>query len=334
VRAHAIRLSERFLAGPERPALAPRVLALARDAVPEVQLQAVLTLGNLKDPATDFALGEIVRGNPANVFLRDAFLSGLADREFALLEKLIGDAKWPANDAEANKILTGLTRGIFGARDVAAVERIVGLAGEAVKAGHGKRAVALLDGLLPTAGSSRRPLQLAREPAGWSALEKNATAKARLAKLANVVIWPGKPGVEALAAVQPLTKEQQARFEAGKTLFAGVCAACHQITGRGLEGLAPPLLDSEWVLGPAERTVRIVLHGVRGPIRVLGRVHTGDMPAFGALDDQQISSILTYLRREWGHTASPVDPADVKAIRAATAGHTDAWSPEELMQVK
>jgi len=85
------------------------------------------------------------------------------------------------------------------------------------------------------------------------------------------------------------------------------------------------------VLGSPERIARIVLHGVRGPITVLGRVHTGDMPAFGgALDDQQISSILTYLRREWGHTASPVDPDQVTAIRAATKGHSDAWSPEEL----
>jgi mono/diheme cytochrome c family protein len=59
------------------------------------------------------------------------------------------------------------------------------------------------------------------------------------------------------------------------------------------------------------------------------------MPGFGgALDDEQISSILTYLRREWGHTAPPVDPAEVKAIRAATAGHTDAWSSTELLGIK
>ena len=49
-----------------------------------------------------------------------------------------------------------------------------------------------------------------------------------------------------------LTAEQQQRFENGRTLFAAVCAACHQPTGRGLDGLAPPLLDSEWVLGSPE----------------------------------------------------------------------------------
>ena len=191
--------------------------------------------------------------------------------------------------------------------------------------------MALLDGLTPTVGASRRPLQLDRAPDGWAELEQQAAVKTRLARLTDVVVWPGKPGVTARVAVTPLTQEQQARFDAGKALFAGVCAACHQLNGRGLDGLAPPLLDSEWILGSHERPVRIVLHGVRGPISVLGRVHTGDMPGFGgALNDQQISSILTYLRREWGHTAAPVEPEQVKSIRAATAGHTDAWSPEEL----
>lgn len=113
----------------------------------------------------------------------------------------------------------------------------------------------------------------------------------------------------------------------------GFVPSCHQVDGRGLEGLAPPLLDSEWVLGPSERPVRIVLHGVRGPIRVLGKTHTGDMPPLGVLPDEQIAAILTYVRRAWGHTASPVATEEVQRIRAATAGHSDAWSPEELMKI-
>ncbi|MES2692013.1 MAG: HEAT repeat domain-containing protein [Verrucomicrobiota bacterium] len=331
VRAHAIRLSEKFLDGD----VAQRVRALTQDKSAEVQLQAVLTLGNLKDPAVDAALAEVARTNPKNATLRDALFSGVADRELALLERLVADTKWSADDAEANAILGGLARGVFGARDLTGVEKIVTIAGKAAATGDGKRAVALLEGLTPTLGSSRRPLQLAKQPEGWTALEKNPTAAARLVKLKDIVVWPGKPGVVAATAAKPLSKEQQARFEAGKTLFTTVCAACHQVNGRGLDGLAPPLLDSEWVLGSHERPVRIVLHGVRGPITVLGRVHTGDMPAFGgALDDQQISSILTYLRREWGHTADPVEPEQVKAIRAKTMGHSDAWSPEELNLIK
>jgi mono/diheme cytochrome c family protein len=300
-----------------------------------VQLQAVLTLGTANDPKVDVALAEIVRARPQNTFLHDALFSGLANREITLLETLIASPGWSAESAEADKILAGLARGVSGSRDLAAIERVIALAAKVAASGAAKRAAAFIDELAPVMGASRRPFTFAQQPAGWAELEKNAVTKARLMRLKDVIVWPGKPGVTAAAEVKPLTPGQQSRFDAGKGLFAAVCAACHQATGRGLDGLAPPLLDSEWVLGPSERPVRIVLNGVRGNIRVLGRMHTGDMPAFGAaLNDEQISSILTYVRREWGHTASPVDPEQVKAIRAATAGHMDAWSPEELLQVK
>ena len=335
VRATGIRLSERFLAGNGRDELVPRLLTLANDNSADVQLQAMLTLGAIDDATTAVALADIARTHPKNTFLRDALFSGLANREITLLERLTMMPSWKSEDEEANKILSGLARGVLGSRQLPAVERVIAMAGKSAAAGAGRRAVALLDGLVPTTGSSRRPLQFSQQPAGWVELEGNPAVKTRLARLKDVIVWPGKPGVSAVAEVKPLTAEQQARFETGKGLFAAVCAACHQITGRGLDGLAPPLLDSEWVLGPTGRPVRIVLHGVRGNISVLGRTHTGDMPAFGgALDDQQISSILTYLRREWGHTASPVDPAEVKTIRAATAGHTDAWSSTELLGIK
>ncbi len=334
VRAAAVRLSERFLGEGDRTALVAKLLLLAKDAAfPAVQLQAVLSLGALANPAIDLAAAHAARLNPRSPFLRDAFFSGLAGREAVVLERLAADEAWSdPGDTEANKIFTGLARAVFTARDTAAVERIFAYAAAQLPGGA-KRTVALLDGFVAAAATTRRPLALSAAPDAWTRLEKNPTAKARLGKLDALVAWPGKPGAAAVA-ITPLTAEQQLRFDQGKVLFGAVCATCHQITGKGLDGLAPPLLDSEWVLGVPERTIRIVLHGVRGPITVLGRVHTGDMPPFGGLDDTQISSILTYLRREWGHTASPVDPALVQSVRAATKSHTDAWSPEELMLIK
>jgi putative membrane-bound dehydrogenase-like protein len=333
VRAHALRLSERFLEGEGRGALIERMLALAQDASPEVQLQAVLSLGQVKEARVDLALADIVRGQTQNTFLRDAFFSGLAQRELALLERLSADAAWTGG-GESDKIITGLARGVMGSRDPVAIERLISLAAETMRAGRGGW-VAMLDGMVPGTGASRRPIALAKEPAAWAKLAGSATAKVRLAKLTDLVIWPGKLGVSAAVVPTKLDAAQEARFEQGKALFATVCAACHQANGRGLDGLAPPLVDSDWVLGSPERNVRIVLHGVRGPILVAGRVHSGDMPAFGAaLDDAQVASVLTYLRREWGHTAAPIDPAQVVAIRQATVGHSDAFSPEELNLIK
>ena len=67
----------------------------------------------------------------------------------------------------------------------------------------------------------------------------------------------------------------------GRTQYASYCAACHHIEGSGVAGEAPPLTGSFWVTGPQERLIRIVLHGLRGPIEVGGKIYNREMPGFG-----------------------------------------------------
>jgi mono/diheme cytochrome c family protein len=100
-----------------------------------------------------------------------------------------------------------------------------------------------------------------------------------------------------------------------------------------MDGLAPPLADSEWVLGSDQRLVRIVLHGLNGPIRVKGAGYNLDMPGMGMFDDEQIAGILTYIRREWEHGGAPVPTETVKKIRAETAKRQEAWSSAELLKI-
>jgi putative membrane-bound dehydrogenase-like protein len=338
VRAAALRVSERlFKDAAGRADLLARVLALTRDPSPEVQLQAVLTFGEARDAASDVALAQAVRAQPDNRFLRDGFYSGLANRELPLVERLLADAAWPATDVEANRIVAGLARGVFGSRQVPAIERLIALAAAQPPADV-MRTAALVEGIAAAAtgpGAARRPIQFPKEPDGWSLLLKNAAFKATLEKstapapsTSDLVLWPGKPGVAPAVAPPPLTDEERARFTAGKTVFTAICAPCHQLDGRGQT--APPLVDSDWILGSPQATVRIVMHGLSGAIGVSGRNYIGEMPGFGALDDEQIASVLTYLRREWGHTAAPVTPELVKSIRADTAGRVNPWGWREL----
>ncbi len=56
------------------------------------------------------------------------------------------------------------------------------------------------------------------------------------------------------------------------------------------------------------------------------------MPPIGAaLDDREVASVLTYIRRAWEQSGSPVDPALVAAARARTAGRTRPWTNDELL---
>lgn len=123
----------------------------------------------------------------------------------------------------------------------------------------------------------------------------------------------------------------------GKTAY-NVCAACHQSSGLGQPGLNPPLAGSDWVngVGP-NRMIRIVLNGLQGPISVNGTEYNGVMPGLGAqLNDEQIASILTYVRTNeaWGNSSDKVTPEQVAAIRASTASRGGAsWTAAELLQI-
>ncbi len=158
-----------------------------------------------------------------------------------------------------------------------------------------------------------------------------------LARDAAKYVLAGREPVKAVAArstAPPLPPADQKRFESGKAVFELTCMACHQPHGLGQEGLAPPLVDSEWVAGSEQRIVRIVLHGLRGPVKVKGRKYELDMPALGALPDEQIADALTYVRREWGHGFAPVTAETVKQIRAANAQREDAWTEAELKTIR
>jgi mono/diheme cytochrome c family protein len=58
------------------------------------------------------------------------------------------------------------------------------------------------------------------------------------------------------------------------------------------------------------------------------------MPGLSVFDDEQIASIMTYVRREWGHTASPVDPSEVKSIRSQYPGREDMWTVKDLLKIQ
>ena len=326
VRATAIRLCESVIrpgsaAGEEaRSRMLFQLIAKARldgalEPEPFVQQQLELTLGEAADHEADRAMAALACRAVKTEYLADAIASGLTDRELPLLEELAADAG--SNDA----LVAALSRCIMASRKVPEIERLVALAASS------RKSAAVLEGALSAA--LRKPVKLAAEPAALRQI-----ADARAAKFSALLVWPGKPGVKPEPPLAPLTQEQQARYEMGRVLFTGVCAACHQPHGKGLDGVAPPLMDSEWVLGPEQRLVRIVLHGLTGPLSVKGKTYYLDMPAFGSLPDEQISAVLTYLRREWEHTAAPVEPGTVKAIRAATADRHEAWMQDLLHEIR
>jgi mono/diheme cytochrome c family protein len=133
-----------------------------------------------------------------------------------------------------------------------------------------------------------------------------------------------------------LTSSERTTFEQGMELYQQICAGCHGAAGEGLTPSAPPLVASEWVLGSEERLIKIVLHGLSGPVDVNGITYQPpailpEMPPLAALDDAQIAAILTYIRRAWNHAGAPVTAESVRSVRENFHSRQTAWRQEQLL---
>jgi len=340
VRAAAIRVAEPLLGS--QPDLFGELLKSVDDPAPDVQLQLAFTLGQIKDRRAEEAMAKVALKTADDLYLRDAILTGLGGRELEFLDFLLPDKSWNEKKSGYGQFLGALARCVFTEANSDRVSRLLDVTAKRPPDMSWQQ-TALLDGILSTVpptpkgklAPKLKPVRLSAEPPVLAVLAKNASKEieARSSRVADLIVWPGKPGVEPEKAVKPLTSEQQKRFDQGKELYLISCAACHQAHGMGQEGLAPPLVDSDWPVGPPERLVRIVLHGMRGPVQVKGRTYELDMPALGVFDDEQVAAVLTYIRREWGHTADPVEPELVKKIRAETEKREEAWTDAELLKI-
>ena len=123
--------------------------------------------------------------------------------------------------------------------------------------------------------------------------------------------------------------------ERGKKVYMANCATCHQATGQGVAGQYPPLAGSEYVTGSTKRLGMIILKGLEGPLTVKGQQYGSAVmqPWEKTLTDAKIADVMTYIRQEWGNTASAVAPEGVAALRKEIAGHPGSYHEADLKAV-
>ena len=125
-----------------------------------------------------------------------------------------------------------------------------------------------------------------------------------------------KDAIKADPKIAGLSKE--ILMEKGKRVYTQTCFACHQMNGEGMAGVFPPLAKSDFLMADKDRSIRAITKGLAGPIKVNGKDYNGVMPPV-ALNDEQISQVLTYVRNEWGNTGEIVTVDEVRKVRAESA---------------
>lgn len=144
----------------------------------------------------------------------------------------------------------------------------------------------------------------------------------------SAAVDPRTTGTDPNANLSPL----ELAMKKGLTAY-GTCNGCHQPQGQGLPGVNPPLAGSDWVQGGTERLIRVVLHGLTGPINVNGKPFAtpASMPGWGAtMNDEDIAYALSYVRNSWGNKGTLVTKEQVAKVREATKARTSQWTMPEL----
>jgi mono/diheme cytochrome c family protein len=147
--------------------------------------------------------------------------------------------------------------------------------------------------------------------------------------LASFKPAPAAP-VAASAGAAAFVAADAETLKRGAAVYARTCIACHQPTGKGLPPVFPSIAGTPIVTGNPELPIKFILHGLMGPITVDGITFNSMMPPVAGVNDQEIADVLTYVRQSFGNKANAVTPAQVKAVRDATAGRTAPWNTAEL----
>ena len=171
-------------------------------------------------------------------------------------------------------------------------------------------------------GTPAAQASMTAEPAALIAISNSTGDMAGVAKqVVAGVTWPGKPVVQVTR--QARTPEEQTRFNAGQTIYATECLGCHMDQGQGAEHVGAALAGSRFVNGQTATLVRIMTAGKEGSVGLMP-------PLGGSMTDEQLASVLTYIRGSFGNNATAVQPAEVKETRLMYSYRKTPWSEAEL----
>jgi len=287
---------------------------------PAYRWQLALTLGTTKRPEAVPALLSLWREHPQDKRLRDCILVGLVDREDEAIAFLLAQSAehdWQQERDSTQELFQALARCIMRRHQERKVIQLLQWATQLAPTWQGQ---AMLQGAasgLPSRLPDKNYQFQSAPPNGMAQLKKRVTegedlglTEREVERLTTGMVWNGAP--------LPMVDQSDLAAVAnrGRQLYAQSCAACHQVNGQGMRGLAPPLAGSEWLDLADERLAEISLFGLSGPIEVAGESYDLSMPGWSSYSDEELAAILTYLKREWSSEPKLIPAETVAAVRA------------------
>jgi len=169
--------------------------------------------------------------------------------------------------------------------------------------------------------AEHRPMGLAQGPDGALYVSSSTTGKiwkvmyyGEEAPQTQGLTVVQQPGDYLSMSAESAAEKEVAINSAGEKVYTTYCLACHQSNGQGVQGLNPPLVETNWVSGDKQRLIGVILNGMAGE-KVDGETYSNIMAPHAFLSDQDIADVLTYVRSSWGNDFEAVTAEEVKEER-------------------
>ena len=316
VRMNGVRLSEPWI---NEKSMLRKITAHADDPNLFVTCQVVLTVGQNETPeATFFLLSQL--GKVEHNKYRSAAMASLMGREAEALE-LLGSSSTFTEDTTLNrKTLKSIIELLLAEKNAETNTVIIEFAATQISEHPWQTMVAMDQSSTHYKG---KQCKLSMEPTGFELLQE------KYPLFSSTVWWPGRENV---AEYKPKQVDQRSAklIARGKQVY-NICKVCHQVNGLGLFPTYPPLANTSYVTGDATVLIKIMLHGLDGPITVDGKNYDASMPPITVNNDQDIAAVVSYIRQAWGNEADVVYPSEVTALRKQYEGRKSMWRAEELL---
>ncbi len=120
---------------------------------------------------------------------------------------------------------------------------------------------------------------------------------------------------ENTTSVESSVENTTSEIHPGALSYKKYCASCHQTNGEGIQGLYPPIKETETVNGDKHVLIGIILNGMSGETEVKGQTYNGTMSSYEYLTDQEIADLLSYVRSNFNNSSESITAEEVKEVR-------------------
>lgn len=108
-------------------------------------------------------------------------------------------------------------------------------------------------------------------------------------------------------------KNMQQSIKDGKAVYSDFCMRCHLSKGEGVEGIYPPLADSNWLTEKRTESIKSVKYGLNGEIEVNGITYNNNMTSMG-LTDREVADVMNYIMNNFGNETKNYNQVTLKEV--------------------